>query len=108
MEFENGEDLWDILSESLFELHAAGLISEWAFSDPEGFTSQTGRVGFSNGGMAFTPTAVGVQLWMWAQGMGEQWRDWVTSEPAISPELVPQAAAYLLKHLSEPSPESTN
>jgi hypothetical protein len=66
MDFTSEEGSMELLDHSVVILHKEGLISEFACG-PDGYMSET--LGVAEGGVVFTPSALGIHLFLWAHGL---------------------------------------
>lgn len=95
MEFSESED-YDIVNDALFVLNNEGLVSNFMYGQKQQVNLRIHKECPYWTAVYFTPTTLGVQLCMWAQGRGSEWRKF--SSPKIElPQLeVPTIAEKML------------
>lgn len=99
MEFSADEDPELIISEAHFAIAREGLSENFSQGPKEYIQTQIGRDCPFEGGIFFTPTTVGVQLYMWAQGLGPVWRNFDSQDQALPDIGVPTISALAIEEL---------
>ena len=72
MEFSSSESASEILPESMFALDSESLITDWYILPKHNFVNRQLKVPW-DAALGFQPTPRGIQLFMWAQGIGPLW-----------------------------------
>jgi hypothetical protein len=95
MDFSNTEQPKQVFPEAMFALNSEGLVHMWEIM-PNGQFPKKRYNSDAQALITFQPTSWGIQLFMWAHGVGEQWPSF--SDPRIELQSIeveiPRAITY--------------
>jgi hypothetical protein len=87
----------DIVNEAMFALVRLGLVLRWRLADARIFDTRYDTRVHPDGALMFVPSAIGVQLFMWAHGLPDDWRHWIDSRIELADFDAPAPPATLFK-----------
>jgi hypothetical protein len=101
MDFSESESPAQVFAESMFALSSEDLISRWEIRPVSGYAEKA-YVTTAVSLFTFVPTPRGIQLFMWAQGLGDSWMSFADSDTTFPDIDVPVPIAHTRSDLISP------